>query len=1157
MPTPVVLDSFGGLVSAGRPDNLPEGASPRTNDTDFLIGRVLQRPGTKSVYTGGAPTAVNFNGIVKANINEQDLITLLLDAAGNIWQEDVSNNPDVLFPSIVPQAPAGSYMKGVDANGTAFMAFSDLTQGISQPMQYNGQWADRITQVGPGAAPVFTPSTSGATSATISSIAQPSQNTGTFVLSWSAGPGTTDLGNIVTIFYSTTTENSVLASAIAAGYPVYVYVAGSLIGAENGTWQVSSLGFGPPPGSGTNYHYFTYTVAQSGSNNGSQTGVSWQITQATLITTAAVPQVVNGAEVSLTGVSNPAWDGVFNVVGTVDSGAYTISQTQFTAGSPGTAVYTWSLVTGVAPTVGQAVTVTNTLNADGALNVTNAIITAVTGGTQSGTFSISLAGLTSYSVAVEEGLATTAGTQFLIDPGAALAGSTQSPIYGSGSGGTLSVVGAMIANTFPIGAGTRQGVCFFITRNGAVTKPSPPVIFTVPQGSNFITASQVPLGPANVVARGLAFTEAGSNGIPGANFYTYGVPVTFTVAGVQYVASALIINDNITTTANFTFSDSVLLDSDEIDIPGNNYFNLNELGNPAWMFQYADRMLYGLCQNKVQNFLNLTFDGGPVSAATPPGWTAADALPSGCTSTVVASPAWGNSLLLKNVSGSPWTNSRVIYQTAYHDPYNVGIILPNTAYSIRIKGQAQNIAGGQVTLLLQEFFASLWGVLFGSVTFTFNNLGNLETQTAQILTSTDITNASSDMKLLITVADVAAGANVLIDRIEFFPTDNPINTTTIWASYAGNFEAVDGVTGSLGVGADNVQPAQGAYELIEQLCVEKTGSIAITQDSPNYEPRDWTVKTITGGGACGPNAFDSSDTDGEEWALTANRTGVYYFNGGRSSPISREIQGAGGSSSVWESINWAAGNTIWLRNDLVNRKFLIGVPMITPNFWLPNAPALTPISPNVILMCNYSGCPSGEELEAAAPVHVTMFGDLKALDMRRKWSIWQIPSPVAEFVTRQDGLTLALFVCNGIGSGKVYQLIAGAASGGQNTDDGAAIAWNYTTYGFTGAKQGQQNPMLGALRKVWRYLSCFMEGTGQVAGKLYQNTLGTTYPFTIPLPFTLSYPAQNNQERVLEISGERVFVEFSAVGTGGYAEVSTLILDGEADKWHPHRGLAQ
>ena len=49
--TPVVLDSFGGIVATTRPEDTPEGASPRNNDVDFIVGRFIQRPGCQSVYT--------------------------------------------------------------------------------------------------------------------------------------------------------------------------------------------------------------------------------------------------------------------------------------------------------------------------------------------------------------------------------------------------------------------------------------------------------------------------------------------------------------------------------------------------------------------------------------------------------------------------------------------------------------------------------------------------------------------------------------------------------------------------------------------------------------------------------------------------------------------------------------------------------------------------------------------------------------------------------------------------------------------------------------------------------------------------------------------------------------------------------------------------
>ena len=88
----------------------------------------------------------------------------------------------------------------------------------------------------------------------------------------------------------------------------------------------------------------------------------------------------------------------------------------------------------------------------------------------------------------------------------------------------------------------------------------------------------------------------------------------------------------------------------------------------------------------------------------------------------------------------------------------------------------------------------------------------------------------------------------------------------------------------------------------------------------------------------------------------------------------------------------------WVKVDITHRRLYIGVPMPTPNFWLPNAPVnAAPTSPNVILMCNFQGLDSGQELKSEPQMHTTMFGTLNAIDMRRKWSLWQIPAPYANF----------------------------------------------------------------------------------------------------------------------------------------------------------------
>lgn len=1275
------------------------------------------------------PSQANYNGLMDANLDNTDQVTLALDANGVTWEEDVTNTPNVLATQpLIPVVAAGSYLEGLDADGTAYMAYPNaaLTTGAAQPMQFNGQWCDRITQVGPGAPPVFTASQQAGTQAAVTAwsyssgiltltstntftagelvsfigfagglaalngltfsvlgtglsgsafeiatplvtgsgsdsgfatpqysypiapsatgITQPAAysdpgNAGHFsVLLWSNGPGSTTSGNVITVYYQSSfdfpTPDNTLVNAFNAGYPVYVYISGAPFG--NGTWEVTSVGNALPPGVDHWRYYFTIQVPSSAYQNVIEPTGQYEISQATVTLLTAAPGLAPGDQVSLSGVTNSAWDQTYNIVEALNSGSFSITQSSLTAG---TATYSWTLVSGVAPAAGQLVTVTGTLNANGLLNVSTAQI-ATASGVSSGTFTVSgFPSTVNYPTAVETGQATTAGTQFIIDPGAALVNTTtQSPILGNSGGGVLNVVGQASGGTFPIGAGTRQGVVFFITRNGAVTRPSPPSTFTVSVGSNYITASNIPIGPPNVVARGIAFTEAGQNGVAGANFYTYDVPVTFTVAGVVFTASALLVPDNSTTTMKFTFSDEVLLGSDEIDIPGNDYFNLIELGNPAWMFQYANRMLYGLCQTKVQNFLNLSFDGGYLPTnnfglPSPLGWSEVTAgaaqqytitdfqitsnvvtfvatnslIPgvqvaisglsvgtylNGLTLTVtsasgagfsaafthadvgftsdsgiaqvqtsssglVTSPLFGNSFVINNNTSSTESGGWVLFQSAYQDAFFVSILEPNTAYSVRVTGRALTTSvASSIKIGLVTFSGGVFGTVYATAAFGLTT-GNMVIQTATL--TTGISVIPSTLVLALGIQSLSSGGSVEIDRIEIFPTDRPIDTTTIWCSYSGegapNFEAVDGDTGSLGCGDDNPQPAQGAYEILTQLYIEKTKSCCVTQDSPNYEPDQWKVPLSSNSvGAVGPNAFDAQ----EEFALKANRAGIYFFDGGKPQPIMRELQSSGVNGNLWETINWAAGSTIWLRNDINQRRFYVGIPMITPNFWLPNAAASTPTQPNVILMCNYTGCPTAEELMASSPVHTTMFGDLKALDMRRKWSIWQIKCPVAEFIQRPDGFTDQLLLCNGIASSKIYQLVNGAASGGQNTDDNAPIDWLYLSYGFCKAKQGQQQPGLGALRKIAYYLTATMEGVGKVAGKLYSNSLGAQPQniFTIPLPFTLSYPAQRDQERVLEIGGQRIFVEFSAIGTGGYAEIGPVILDMEGDKNAPHTGVS-
>ncbi len=1093
---------------------------------------------------------------------------------------------------------------------------------------------------------LFTPQYSYAITSITQPAAQsdPSDSGHLSVMLWSAGPGSTSSGNVLTVYYKSswppgTSPDETLVQAFNAGYPVYVYLTNCPFG--NGIWQVTSIGNALPPEVDHYRWYFTVQLPTSSYQIEIEPTGEYQITQGTVTTAVPVPGLAPGAQVSLAGNSVTAWDGTYPVVEALNSGAFNITQTAL---SGGTATYTWALVSGVAPAAGQLVTITNTLNANGILNVTDAVIATATG-TSSGTFTIAgFPGNQTFSTTPEEGQATTAGTQFIIDPGAANEGSTTvNPIYGNSTGGTLTIVGSASSGTLPIGAGTRQGVCYFITRNGGGYAASPPVTFTVAEDANYITASNIPIGPPNVVARAIALTEAGQNGVAGANFYTSTVPTIFTVGSVQYTSSSFLIPDNVTTTAQFTFSDAVLLQSEAIDVTGSDYFNLIEIGNPAAILQYADRTFYIGCQNKVQNFNNLSFDGGYLAPngsapALPLGWSIdgpsnpaygtaftitafsiasnivtlvcantlspgldveVDGLStgtylngqtlnvltatsseitaaftytnvslttdSGTVASVVTSialrisPVFGNSLYVKNSTASTQATFGMIAQSAYQDAWNEPILNPDgipVPYSLRVTVRSPSGAtSGSIVFDLTESNQGVYGNTLASSSLALNGLTTqMQTVTIPLTGAAGLATIPSGLLLRVWGETLPANADYEIDRVEIFPTNEPVLSNTVLVSYAEQPEAVDGVTGQITLASQSQDQIMGATILHDTLRFKKSNSSIEVEDAPNYEPSEWTTREISQRiGTCGPNAFDY----GDEWNLTLHETGVYVDSGGPPMPF-REMQGFPQGASLWDAINWKAKQVFWLSNNLKTRRFYIGVAMNTPNFWLPNAPAVSnPTSPNVILMCNYEGVPSVSELEGGAPVHTTMFGQVKALDMRRKWSIWQIACPYAATVT--DGLYSdpGTFLCNGIASGKIYRLVS---SDRQMTDDGVPIAPLYTTYGFVGMLEGQQK-QVGSAQKLATKGMANVEGSGTLRIRHYPNTLEATYPWTAPYIPPLAVPMQNNIEWNIEQRFQRLYTEFSmnlsGTAAAGYFELGEMLLEIDSHAWGAYRGVSQ
>ena len=976
---------------------------------------------------------------------------------------------------------------------------------------------------------------------------------------WSAGPGQTNSGNVITVYYLQGNHGTPDANLIQAfqqqKFPVYVYISGTNLPAANGTQLVTSVGIGTPPGGAATRYYFTFNTTGDNYQNlgggaNAQAG-QYQLTVATVTAVLPLPNVQTGDQITISGDPIPQWDQTWTIVNALNSGTYLISQTSMTSG---VATYNWALAgaTSTPPVVGQLVTVTGTLNGNGIFNVTDAVISNVTG-SSSGTFEVAGFAAQSFGTQSEVGQASTSGTKFMIDPGPlTLGNSADDPIYGNSGGGYITLVGS---TSVVVGTGTRRGTVFFITRNGYWTQPPNPATFTVNENTNYILVSNIPIGPPNVIARAIVFTEAGQNGQPGASYYVIPEPVSFVFNGNTYLSSSTFINDNVTTTAKFTFPDTVLLDAEEVDIQGNDLFNLGELGDSAWCVHFATRSVYGRVRNKIQNFVNLTFDGGynpnPGGNILPLGWGLdAASNPAGSQPTLLNSPVFGNSYYIQNQTGSTQAQLGMIIQTAYQDWHNVAILSSQTPYSLRVTCRTPSSAvDGALVVDLTEYNAgSGYGKTWGAYTLNCSAMtSNMVTYEGTLLTSTTL-NIPADLFLRVWASGLLNGGDIEIDRIEIFPTIAPTNLTGLVISYKDDLESFDQVTGGSDTSAVNAQPANGAFELHDTLYIVKESSLGYIKDAPNQEPSNWNryAQVSNVAGACGINAYDF----GKEWGVMACQNGLFLFNGGEPIPIQLEIP------EMWEAINWPYAYTMCVRNNTAKSRILLSVPMVTPNPWCPDFEENTnPTTPNVIMLIDYSGIGTIEELMEAMPMHVSvMGGDLIARDLRRKWSLWSAPTPYMAICKRSELFSEMLF-CNGVGSSKIYQL--GSYQSG--ADDGVPFVSSYCTYGFISEKKAEANPMFGLANKRYAEYDFLLSGSGSInSGTLsitfFQNVLSAPYPFAVPGGVTLSDPAANDIFGPLNEYAQRLFVEVKTVGVGCYFNLSRLTLMGAADAWAPIPG---
>lgn len=1129
------------------------------NNPNFMVQIVAVAPGGEQVgfdiyaveliaWLSPNP-APSFNYIKTFAEIDGQTYTLALGSDGVMYREDVTNNPGVLT-GVYTEIQPGSFAQSATVDEREFIAISNLLNGTDIPYTYSPPNFDRMSQVGPGAPPSCSTSSSGSPIVSITQTAPFDLPTGPhdflLVSNSPSDHGTFGTpatpGNVASIFLAFAqalpAQFTVGSDIVISGFPT---VNGNIINNDpTGAtappfYTITSVG--QPITGQLSYVALTFTVPFTTFYNPmTPAGCVIQSTTATMTTSVQVPNLEVGGQFEPTGTGGapPAgYDNTWTVLTTPNASQMEITSTEL---SGNVATYGFSLETGTDPVVGQAVTVTLTNNGNGIFNVANAIITAAT----PGSFSIALVSPDIPSAA-EDGAGIVFGTIFTFDAFA---------IIGNRTGGTVTTTGV-------IGVGQRKCCYSFLTRNGFLSQPSPIFTFNVVEGASNIATTNLLPGPSNVIARVVHFTAA-----EGGNFYNIPDPVTVTVNGVSTINSSTWVNDNVTTNVTFSFSDTVLLVADQIDIEGDNLFECIELGSCVAVVPYSERIAIIGEQNKVINLLNYSFDGGVgttrsaggSSGTYPAGWTVDPT--NGGGGSVTTSPIFGSAYVINNSTGSTQAIYGMITQPAFQDEFNVPIFGANTLYSVRVTFSVPTgiPAGGNLVI-------DLYSPSLGRSVGLFSVALASASESMQIFTGTLLTTTLApvpvDLLIRVYATQIPIGTQITIDRFEPFPTLQPNNNTQIIFSYEDEFEQFDRLTGVISATQQNQQTVVTAFPLFGILNLVKTGSMLAISDNNTTEPNNWNKPRVVSNavGAFGVYAVTfgiDEPNSGEEWSLIAGPSGCFIYQGSQPIKLSEEIQ------SLWNQINKQYAYTTWIKNDVANRRILIGVPLNALNAqgqvppYLPAGliPTTTPTTPNVILEMNYKQLNTASAVADNVLIHRSYSGKMIASDVTRKWSIWTVQAPCAAFIQRQDGST-PLFLGNSENTGKIYQLIDGLME-----DDGNAIDQIYATAGFVPTETGQ-GMQLGTVRCVFDYMLLLINGSGSLTITVCPNTLNGPYSHTL-LP-NLTLPASTNGDVELPVNeeGSRLFLIFQTNALQASFALARVVMYMATSGWSSLRGVNQ
>jgi hypothetical protein len=506
----------------------------------------------------------------------------------------------------------------------------------------------------------------------------------------------------------------------------------------------------------------------------------------------------------------------------------------------------------------------------------------------------------------------------------------------------------------------------------------------------------------------------------------------------------------------------------------------------------------------------------PTAAGAPLGWTQGASFAGGNSALAAGFTAdWMDAF---SITGDGATAVRgQITQSAYQDYLLQPIIARNTSYRVRARiASTGGLVQGTIHVDLQSTAQAFTkpGISAPAAQLTAGY------QEFDALLTDPITSPPSDLLLRVYADGTPTNGGVfLIDSIEVYPANSPFNYSTAWFSHAFNPESYDNTTSSIQVRPNDGQQLRAGFPIRNNYYLAKDHYLCYVADDGVNEPASWPVNEVSSTvGICGPNAVDWT----EEWAVFAERSGLYVIWGGDPVKVTPEIQEDASKTGklAWNSINWAAGYTIWVRIDRVNKRILIG------------APVNGALTPNKVFVLDYRWLDTAQDIASSPMVTYSAFtGKILAHGRGRRWTYWNITSNSMAFAERTDG-TVQPFFGNGVANGKIYQQIDAPT---QLSDDGVAINSRWDSY-YAPSHIEEQMLKLGGHRKLLGYLKWRAIGAGSLLLSVQQANRVTNLR-----NYTLSTAPLGDGERGLNLHGERFSISVSTSGIGAWFQLEKLI----------------